>query len=315
MSAFPPLARSVDIRQLRYFLVLAEELNFRRAAARLHITQPPLSRQIVALESALGVALFERPAAGTRLTPAGERARVVFAAAVQAFDDALRAVAGAGGPGPSRLRVGLPWWADMSHFGRFEAALREAEGMTEVHAVTASSLELQQMLLRHELDAALITMPQDLQGLAHRPLARVPHVALVPAASPLAKKRALRLRDLQGLTFLRFPKHQHPALWQHFQRQYEAAGFRPSREAAAPGSTATLSQIAAGRGATVMPAVFARQRLPGVAARRLLDEVFVEVHVVFADNLDEASAERLQRHAGLLAAALDGRKAAPPAAA
>ncbi len=309
MNAPLPAARSVGIRQLRYFLVLAEELNFRRAAERLHLTQPPLSRQIAALEAALGVALFERQAAGTRLTPAGQRARVAFAAAVQTFDDALREVASAPEAGRRRLRLGLPWWADMSQFAHFEARLREAEGVDELQSVTASGPELQQMLAQREIDAALIAMPQELQGLAHRLVARVPHVALVPAISPLAKKRALRLRDLQGLTFLRFPKRQNPALWAHFQRQYEAAGFHPPREAAAPGTTATISQIAAGRGATVMPAAFARQRHPGVVARQLLDEVFIEVHLVFADGLDEASAARLERHAALLAAALDGKGA------
>ena len=88
--------RSIDIRQLRYFLVLAEELNFRRAAERLHLTQPPLSRQIAALEQALGVALLDRSGPLTRLTAAGEQARAAFAQAVQAFDAALAGVAAQG---------------------------------------------------------------------------------------------------------------------------------------------------------------------------------------------------------------------------
>ncbi len=71
--------RSIDIRQLRYFLVVAEELNFRRAAERLHLTQPPLSRQIAALEAALGVRLLERNGQSTRLTAAGQLAKPAFA--------------------------------------------------------------------------------------------------------------------------------------------------------------------------------------------------------------------------------------------
>jgi DNA-binding transcriptional LysR family regulator len=297
------IGRGIEIRQLRYFLVLAEECNFRRAAERLHITQPPLSRQVAALEAALGQVLFERGPVSTRLTPAGERAREAFAAAVQAFDDALRRVAG-GGEARPLLRLGLPWWVDMSRVPPFEAALRRGEGLSQLEVHTGSGPELQRLLLRRRLDAALITMPQDLQGLLHRPLARVPHVALVPASSALARKRAVRLRDLQDLTFLRFTKPQNPALWMHFQQQYDAAAFRPAHEAPAPGTAATIAQIAAGRGATLMPAAFARQRHAGVVARRLLDPVFVDVHLVFADGLDETSVGRLQRHAPLLAAAL-----------
>jgi DNA-binding transcriptional LysR family regulator len=304
MSDRPALDRSIDVRQLRYFLALAEELNFRRAAERLHITQPPLSRQIAALEAGLGVALFERQAAGTRLTPAGQRARTAFAAALQAFEAALAEVAGATARGTQGLRLGLPWWVDMSACGAFEAALREAEGLGELRLSNATSPELQRLLQRGEIDAALITLPQDLQGLVHWPVARVPHVALLPAASPLARKRALRLRDLEGLTFLRFAKRSHPALWSHFQRQYDAAGFRPARQAEAPGGTATIAQIAAGRGCTLMPAAFARQRHPGVAARRLLDEVCVEVHLVLAEGVDGALASALRRHAPALAPAL-----------
>ena len=121
--------RSIDIRQLRYFLVVAEELNFRRAAERLHLTQPPLSRQIAALEAALGVRLLERNGQSTRLTVAGQLAKPAFAQAVAAFEAALRQVGTAASPSRERFRMGLPWWVDMSEFGRFEEALRAATGI------------------------------------------------------------------------------------------------------------------------------------------------------------------------------------------
>ncbi len=300
-----PVDRSIDIRQLRYFLVLAEELNFRRAAERLHLTQPPLSRQIAALEAALGVRLLERSGQSTRLTAAGQLAKPAFRAGGRRLRGGAAQVGAGASPVRERLRFGLPWWADMSEFRCFEQALRAGTGIAAIEPVVANSLELLEQLQRRELDAALITMPQDLKGLAHEPVARVRHVAMLPADSPLARKRALRLRDLEALpAFLRFQKHLNPPLWSHFQRQYDALGFKPPRERNAPGSTATIAQIAAGRGCTLMPAAFARQRYPGVVARRLLDEISVDVHLVLAEGLEPALAGLLHAQTDALQAAL-----------
>lgn len=297
--------RSIDIRQLRYFLVLAEELNFRRAAERLHLTQPPLSRQIAALEQALGVALLDRSGPLTRLTAAGEQARAAFAQAVQAFDAALAGVAAQAAAPPATLRLGLPWWFDMSAFARLDAAWRAATAQVPLEPQLEAGPELLAGLLRQTLDAALIAMPHDLQGLRHVEVARLQHVAVVPAASPLARKRALRLADLQdGPVFLRFARRVNPALWTHYQRQYEALGFRPRREAEAPGTTATIAQIAAGRGCTLLPTALARQRYPGVAYRRLVDPVTVDVHLVLREGLDPTLVKALSEQPALFGAAL-----------
>lgn len=301
----PAALRSIDIRQLRYFLVVAEELNFRRAAERLHLTQPPLSRQIAALEQALGVALLDRGGAGTRLTAAGEQARVEFAQAVKAFDAALAQVASRAPAGGRCLRLGLPWWADMSAFARLDQGWQQATGRPSLEPQLGTGPELAQGLHQGTLDAALLALPQELQGLRHVEVARLRHVAVVPADSPLARKRALRLADLQeGPVFLRFARRVNPALWAHYQRQYTALGFKPAREAPAPGTSATIAQIAAGRGCTLLPAALARQRYPGVAYRRLLDEVSVELHLVFADGLEPGVVDALTAQRALFEGAL-----------
>lgn len=298
--------RSIDIRQLRYFLVVAEELNFRRAAERLHLTQPPLSRQIAALEQALGVALLDRAGPGTRLTPAGEQARGAFEQAVRAFDEALARVAAQASELRQRLRLGLPWWMDMSAFATLDRGWREATGLAPLEPQLEIGPELLAGLLRRTLDAALIAMPHDLKGLGHIEVARLRHVAVVPADSPLARRRALRLADLQdGPVFLRFAKRVNPALWMHYQRQYDALGFKPAREANAPGTSATIAQIAAGRGCTLLPTALARQRYPGVAYRRLLDEVSVDLHLVFSETLEPALVQALTAQRDLFRVAID----------
>lgn len=294
-------ARRIDLRQLRYFLAVAEEANFRRAAERLHLTQPPLTRQIAALEQALGVRLLERDTVGTRLTRAGERAQREFGRLLAQADAAFERVARAEAEAPRRLRVGVLWWADLSVFAGFERALQAALGPTTVEPVLAPSVELLRRLRRGRLDAALIALPQTLDGLPVRNVARVEHVAVIPARHPLARRRAVRLRELATLpAFLRFRRGANPLLYDHFSRLYARAGFRPQVERQAPGTEETIAQIAAGRGCTVMPAAFARRRHPGVAARRLLDDVHLDVAMVVAPQLPSAVATALLRHAGRL---------------
>ncbi|MCE2968644.1 MAG: LysR family transcriptional regulator [Burkholderiales bacterium] len=296
-------ARNIDLRQLRYFLAVAEELNFRRAAERLHVTQPPLSRQVAALEEALGCRLLARNTRSTALTPAGRVAQREFGKLVRQFDAALHAIGAVAPAARERLRIGALWWSDLSRFGAFETALRRASGVPLVEPVLGSSLALLKQLQRGALDASVVVLPQELGSLPSAPIARVQHVALIPARHPLARKRALRLAALvAGPPLLRFRRSENPTLWDHFQRLYDAAGFRPAREEPAQNAAATLSQIAAGRGWTVMPAATARQCPSGVVARPLRDAVYVDAVLVAAPRLEPALQAALFKCAGRLRA-------------
>jgi DNA-binding transcriptional LysR family regulator len=301
-----PSVRSIDIRQPRYFVAVAEELNFRRAAERLHVTQPPLSRQIAALESALGVQLLARDTRLVKLTAAGELALPELRRVVQRFDDGIARVVAARPAARSRLRIGVLWWADLTGFVPFERSLKKAAGADVIEAVVGQSAEQMGLLRRGDIEAAMVVLPQRTEGLRLHPIARASHVALIPARHRLARKRALRLRDLQTLpAFLRFRRRDNALLYEHFSRLYQAAGFRPVHEEVAQGTVATLSQITAGRGCTVMPRIVARRSHPGVVARRLLDDVYVDVVLASAEGLDPALQEALRRAAPSLASAID----------
>jgi DNA-binding transcriptional LysR family regulator len=299
------VSRHIDLRQLRYFVAVADELSFRRAAERLHITQPPLSRQIAALEAALSVPLFERDTRSVRLTSAGEAAQREFARLLQRIDEGIARVVAAQPAARRKLRLGVLWWADLTGFAPFEQALRNAAGIGAVEPVVGQSVELMAQLRRGEIAATMLVLPCRTEGLRLHRIARVPHVALIPASHPLARKRALRLRELEALpAFLRFRRRENPPLYDHFSALYQASGFRPPREDVAQGTVATLSQIAAGRGCTVLPRIAARRSHPGVAARRLLDEVYVDVALAAADDLEPALQQALHRAAPRLAAAV-----------
>lgn len=296
------IAGRLEWRQIRYFLVLAEELNYRRAAERLHLTQPPLSRQIAALEAALGVSLFDRDTVGTRLTAAGQVAKREFTRALRGVDAAVQVVIATAPPLPASFRLGLPWWGDLSRLGAFERALRASVPMPAIETSPGHSADLLAAVLRGELAAAVVTLPIDLQGLRHCVVARLAHVALLPSTSALARKRVVSLADLATLpAFLRFQRRDNPSLWAHYQRLYDAAGFVPRKLLAASDPSVTIPQIAAGQAATVMPAVIARQRYPGVSIRRLKDPVHVEVALVWSTGLGPALDDALRRAAPSLA--------------
>ncbi|HVC31145.1 MAG TPA: LysR family transcriptional regulator, partial [Steroidobacteraceae bacterium] len=195
-----PYAKSIvmELRHLRYFLAVAEELNFTRAAERLGISQPPLTQQVKALEAELGVALLDRSAYRIELTDAGrifaaEAARILGDArsAVQA---ARRAATGATG----RVRVGFTESASFnslvtSSLRRFRSGYPAVEVSLEEHPST----ELIEGLRAGRLDAAFVRPPLPVQrGLTLDLLEKEPLVAAVPTGHPLATRQQVDLGAL-----------------------------------------------------------------------------------------------------------------------
>lgn len=185
----------MESRPLRYFVAVAEELNFARAAGRLGISPPPLSRAIRRLEADLGVVLFERTTHSVTLTPAGEvllaEARIALDALQAAGRRAQRAA------GPERALV-LAVKAD-GDAGLLEPVLRRYAGEPAAVPVTVRLCgwrEQPRLLRRGEADAALVHEPFDRTGLDHEPLVSEVRVAALPAAHPLAGRGHLLLADL-----------------------------------------------------------------------------------------------------------------------
>ncbi len=205
--------RAMDLRHLRYFLAVAEELNFRRAAERLGIAQPPLSSQIHDLERELGVSLFRRTPKGAELTEAGAAFLAEVPAVFERVDRAVR-MAQRGGRGEvGQLRVG--YTGSTSFNAIVPNSLRQfrrAYPDVELAVEELNSLELLDRLVHHRVDAVFVRASREPRvNVAMLPLPPESMVVVVPAEHRLAGRQALELRELEGEPLILFSRALGPA--------------------------------------------------------------------------------------------------------
>jgi DNA-binding transcriptional LysR family regulator len=245
----------MELRHLRYFLAVAEELNFTRAAERLGISQPPLTQQVKALEAELGVALLDRSAYRIELTDAGR----IFAAdaarilgdARSAMQAARRAATGVTG----RVRVGFTESASFnsvvtSTLRTFRSDFAAVEVSLEEHPST----DLITALREGRIDAAFVRPPVPTRrGLALDLLEREPLLVAVPSGHRLAARQEIDLGSLAAETFILYPRAVRPGLADTVVAACETAGFTPKVGQYAPQLSSTINLVAASLGISIVP--------------------------------------------------------------
>jgi DNA-binding transcriptional LysR family regulator len=187
----------LEVRQLRYFVAVAEELHFGRAAERLGMTQPPLSRAIRELERQLGVLLLKRTTRQVTLTPAGEVLLRDARTALDAISAAGRRAQHAGQPTP-RLRLALKPDIDGGLLPQILDAYAGEQAALPVELVLGRFGEQAQTVRDGRADTALLLGPFDDRRLDYEPLVTEPFLIAMAAADPLAARPSLRLADLAG---------------------------------------------------------------------------------------------------------------------
>jgi DNA-binding transcriptional LysR family regulator len=217
----------VELRHLRYFIAVAEELNFSRAAQRMHMAQPPLSAAIRQLERDLGVDLFVRTTREVKLTDAGsaflQGARRTLADAERAADDARRAAAGELG----QLRIAYSWSTRFQTLPALGRAFRASHPDVELLAQEMWNARMPPAFRSGSIDIALSLCPEIAAELELAPIRRERMIALLPESHPLAREETIPLAALAAQEFIVFPREIAPRLHDAFLAIYRRAGFEP----------------------------------------------------------------------------------------
>ncbi|MEV0094791.1 LysR family transcriptional regulator [Streptomyces sp. NPDC050738] len=281
----------MELRQLNYFVTVAEELHFGRAAERLHIVQSAVSQQVRRLERELGADLFDRSPRHVRLTGAGERLLPEARAVLAAAERARAAVAVQPG---LRLGTGTGLGA---HLDRILGALAELSPGTSVELTSSPARERLEQVADGRLDAAFVRSPEPAPGLRIHPVWEDRLVAAVPAAHPAATGADVSLGELAELPLTLTDRRHNPALVDLVVNACQSAGFEPR-----PGPPASsLQNILATIGATplwtVVYAAHATQlHSPRVAFRPFRDcSLAIPTALVTRTDIAPATLELLLR--------------------
>ncbi len=261
---------NMELRQLRSFVAVAEELHFGHAARRLRIAQPALSRQIQALEKELLVQLLFRNRRRVQITPAGQvfldRARLILARSDEAILAAQRAGEGVSGT----LNLGF---VGSATYDVLPGVLREFLQAAPHVDLTLSEMTVHaqiEALTEKRIDVGLLRLPAKTEGLVFRTIAREPLYVALPSSHSLAQSAALRLSALAEEPFVLYPDHPRPSWTEFVIGLCQQAGFRPTVVQRTVEIQTTLSLVAAGIGVSIVPKCIGNLQRKDVVFRRLL---------------------------------------------
>jgi DNA-binding transcriptional LysR family regulator len=267
--------------RLRYFIAVAEELHFGRAAKRLGVTQPSLSRQITLLEKDIGVPLLVRDTRRVALTNAGreylEHAREVLRCVSNAAESARRAERGESG----RLSVAFYYIAGLGilppvlrefrkRYPKISLDLRELPSRTQIAEV-----------LKGTIDIGIVHEPSTVKAVSVETIQREALVAALPSNHRLADQSTLQLSDLHAERFIMVPRSEGSALHERIIASCHAAGFSPNIVAGAKMFVTVIGLIAAGMGIAILPAVCAQIRHPNVVFRKVAPAIEIQSGVIW----------------------------------
>jgi DNA-binding transcriptional LysR family regulator len=298
----------MELRHLRYFVAVAEELHFRRAAERLYVAQPAVSEQVRKLEAELGVQLFNRTHRSVSLTLAGaallEEARRVLHQA----DIAQMAARTAAQQATERLRIGhLPDLLPGS-VARAMRILGTSAPRVQISLQTGPTARLIDQLRAHQLDAAIVGLPVAANGLRITRAGGEHTVAALPTSHPHAASRSVALERLAPDRVILPPRDSNPAFHSAVLSICRAAGLSPTLiELAEAHIEHALLAVAAGAGIALLPASVAeRHMVPGVSfvAIESCEPAFVSAVLTLPGNSDALATARFVRavaHAGTTA--------------
>ena len=247
------------IRQIGYFVAVAEALSFRQAAARLQISQPTLTHQILALEESLGLDLFERSRAGTTLTPTG---RELLPNARRALEEVQglcdHAAALSHGPGGT-YRLGVTATLGPYLLPLVLPPIHQRYSALKLYVRENAPRDLESGLVSGNYDLILTPLPVDAVGLNVVPLFKEPLKLVLPADHRLAKKKNIDRRDLEGESVLTIEEHHH--FHQQIRQLCEGLGAHVMRDYEGTSLDTLRQMVVMGMGIAFLPALYIRSEI------------------------------------------------------
>jgi DNA-binding transcriptional LysR family regulator len=279
----------MELRHLKYFITVAEELNFRKAAERLHIEQPPLSRQIHQLEEELGVSLFARNKRGVALTEAGEaflgEARLTIAQA----DRTARVAQQFNGTQPKRLTIGYLICAFDRLLSQIIQAFRTSSPDVEIVLKGMHTVPQIEALFAGEIDVGFVYFPVNQPELLTQLVLREPLVLILPGDHPLAALPTIPLASLADEPMLIYPRFVRPDLYDLIITLCYEAGFQAQIVQEATPRELLASLVEAGVGLALVEGSDESRHNPGVVYRPIAESTpYLDMGAVWHKNRSSA---------------------------
>lgn len=276
-TLFEPTLNAVDVRHLYYFAVVAEENNLRRAAERLFMAQPPLSRHIKQLEERLGVALFARHSKGLTLTDEGARVLEIIQPLLKMKEATYARIREEICSKEKSLRIGFTTAFEQGTFARLETHLLSSYGKG-LHILRENSPKLLRDIRKEKLDVALVALPLNEEwasGLAIREMDYTePMVAALPTAWLEVEKssKAISLKEYTGKPLFWFRRDTHPVFFDFMKARFTQVGFTPLYLEEPAEHDVLLARIASGEGMGLFATSFAAIKREGVVFAQLMEK-------------------------------------------
>lgn len=267
----------MDIRQMRYFAAVAQELNFRRAAERLNLSQPPLSMQIKALEEEIGTPLFIRSQRKVELTRAGQALLGHVRQTIKQFDQTTEYARQIARGEAGRLRIGFTASVPMHDaFPRILKTFRQSYPKITVEVMHVQTSEQIRMIGDRDLDLGFLRPPYPsapLRGIQLVPMWQDQLAVFLCSDHPLAgMHQGIPIALLQSEGFVTFTRQAGCGLFEHVAALCGKAGFVPNVVQQSRDGSAILGFVAAGVGVSILPAVYAKAGIAHVDHRVLQSE-------------------------------------------